>query len=157
MSAGIVDVADVVAVTKGDWNDAVLVVLQQSQPTRDVRAHKHESGDPAFLSEVRRTAPNLADLAARTVTAIRALGVDGNLVKSRLGRWVNQPLNSFTLKAQPRAGNLHFTLYGNPSSYEAEGFLLQDQNSYSRGWVRNPDDVNILARLVQQAHTRRRG
>jgi hypothetical protein len=69
---------------------------------------------------------------------------------------VNRPLNSFTLKAQPRKGNLQFTLYGNPETYDAGEFLRKDQNSYSRGWVEEFGDVPKFAMLVTEAHSRRK-
>jgi hypothetical protein len=154
MSAGMIDAANVVAVIEGDWADALLVIL--ATPAERGHSEADEAkGDACFLADVERNAPDLASLATKTIGAIRAAGVDGELARTALGRWVNQPLNTFTLKAQPRAGNLHFTLYGNPETYSAGNFLLKDQNSYSRGWVRSPEDGELLANLAQQSHARR--
>lgn len=157
VSAGMIDGDDIVAATNGDWSNAILVVLPDGAPESEDSTPQPAKGDEAFLTEVQQSAPSLAHLAQETIKAIRRAGVGGELVKSRLGRWVNQPLNIFTLKAQPRAGNLHFTLYGNPSAYDAGDFLLQDQNSYSRGWVRGPEDVGRLAELARKAGARRKG
>jgi hypothetical protein len=154
MSAGMIDAANVVAVLDGNWADALLVVLPTEAADKNSNVSEVK-GDAGFLADVEGSAPDLASLAAKTISAIRAAGVDGELVKTRLGRWVNQPINTFTLKAQPRAGNLHFTLYGNPETYSAGDFLLKDQNSYSRGWVRSPADVRLLANLARQSHDRR--
>lgn len=151
--AGVIDACDVISVTDGDWSNAVLIVLPAGVPSGP-SLPADAVGDARFLAHVERTAPHLFELAARTVAAIRSIGVDGKLEEAG-GRWVNRPTNTFTLKAQPRAGNLQFTLYGNPSSYDVEGFLLQDQNSYSRGWVRGPEDALLFAKLARESHLRR--
>lgn len=151
---GLFDASDVVAAVDGDWTRAILVVLAEPP----VEAHTTaQSGDLAFLDEVRREAPHLHELARQTIAAIRDAGVHGELHKSKLGRWVNKPVNVFTLKAQPRVGNLHFTLYGDPSAYDAGDFLRKDQNSYSRGWIRERGDAMMFARLAKRAHERRGG
>lgn len=144
---------DVIAAVDGDWENAILVVLPDVQRDKPAAG----AGDSAFLKEAQSRAPSteLATLAAETILAIRSAGVDGELTSKGNGRWVNSPLNSFTLKVQPRAGNIQFTLYGNPDTYQVGGFLLQDQNSYSRGWVRSQADVQTLAGLVKDAHSRR--
>lgn len=154
MKAGMIDPVDVVSLAHGDWSNAVLIQLDEEEVER--QSAWQAAGDSEFLVQVEQGAPNLAKLAAETVAAIRKAGVDGELVEGSGGRWVNRPLNTFTLKAQPRAGNLHFTLYGNPQTYDASDFLLKDQNSYSRGWVKTSKDVTQLAELVQISHARRR-
>lgn len=156
VSAGMIDAADVVSVTPGKWSETILIVLPGQEPISPPVAGAGV-GDSKFLASVKRTAPNLADLATQTLQAIRTAGVDGELVETKLGRWMNKPLNTFTLKPQPRVGNLHFTLYGNPETYNAGDFLKKDQNSYSRGWVRSHADVKLLAELARQSHSRRQG
>jgi hypothetical protein len=153
---------DVVAVVQGDWENALLIVVpegQQGKSTSDGQQTKSKSrsGDQRFLEDAtnRSQSPELAELAARTVEAIRAAGVDGELVPKGDGRWVNSPLNSFTLKVQPRVGKIQFTLFGNPDSYDAGQFLLADQNSFSRGWVLSAGDIQRLATLAREAHSRR--
>jgi len=155
MSVGMIDAANVLAVVDGDWDNAVLLVLPPALGEDEQPQEVSVDGDAGFLSHVKQNAPGLAELAAKTLAAIRAAGVEGKLVETKLGRWVNQPLNTFTLKAQPQAGNLHFTIYGNPETYDAGDFLRKDQNSYSRGWVRNASDAGLLAKLAKQAHVRR--
>lgn len=155
VSAGMVDASDVLAVVEGNWSEAVLVVLSD-KPLRGAPVKTAGDGDSKFLMFVEQTAPSLAELATETLRAIRSAGVDGELIETKLGRWMNKPLNTFTLKPQPRVGNLQFTLYGNPETYTAGDFLRKDQNSYSRGWVRSPADVQLLAELAQQSHNRRK-
>lgn len=157
MAAGLVDANDVIAVVQGDWHNAVLLVVPEISPPASPVLAAAGKGDDRFIqdAEKRAKSDSLATLAADTLKAIRAAGVDGDLVEQGSGRWVNRPTNTFTLKVQPTAGNIAFTLYGNPNTYEADGFLLQDQNSYSRGWVRSIADAQILARLAAQAHSRR--
>lgn len=156
VSAGVVDEADVVAVLDGNWNSAILVVLNADGAFARQRKETEFTGDSKFLKRVQRIAPELADLARHTLEVIRESGVDGELVEGKGGKWVNRPLNTFTLKAQPRKRNLAFTLYGNPDSYDAGEFLLKDQNSYSRGWVRDAGDARKLAELARQSHARRK-
>lgn len=114
-----------------------------------------QSGDDDFVAFVRSYAPGLVDLARETVAAIRAAGVPGEMVEATGRRWVNRPVNSFTLKPQPRVQNLQFTLYGEPRTYGEDDFLRTDQNSYSRGWVTSIDDGRRLATLAAKAHRRR--
>jgi len=156
VSAGLIDGTDIISVQQGDWTQAILVVLPQTAVADSEPLGAASSGDREFITDVERNAPKLVDLAVQTISAIRAAGVDGELTARAGGRWVNRPLNTFTLKAQPRAGNLAFTLYGNPETYNSDEFLLKDQNSYSRGWVRSSSDVAILADLVRQSHARRK-
>ncbi len=155
MGAGMIDADDVMAVGDGDWNAAILIVLPEvSRRVADLPMRM--AGDGKFLAQVRNDAPFLCELAEQTIKSIRSAGVDGELTEASGGRWVNRPLNTFTLKVQPRAANLHFTLYGNPNSFKHQGFLLQDQNSYSRGWVKNSHDVGRLVEFVRVAHARRK-
>jgi hypothetical protein len=153
-SAGVIDASDVIAASNGDWGKAILIVLPAPVPG-GTSVPAAAVGDARFLAHVQRSAPHLFELATHTVEVIRTAGVDGRLEAARGGRWVNRPSNVFTLKAQPRAGNLQFTLYGNPGSYQAEEFLLQDQNGYSRGWVRSPEDADVLAVLARESQLRR--
>ena len=157
MSVGMVDAADIVGMVTGDWNNAVLVVLPQAEDKNVGPTAVAASGDELFIADAKRRSKDksLAGLAASTLAAVRAVGVEGELVEQGQGRWVNRPVNSFTLKVQPRAGDIAFTLYGNPRTYGAGDFLRQDQNSYSRGWVKSPDDVTQFALLVKEAHGRR--
>lgn len=113
------------------------------------------SGDDEFVAYVRSYAPGLVDLAQATIEAIRTAGVPGQLVEASGRRWVNRPINSFTLKPQPQARNLQFTLYGEPHIYGEADFLRTDQNSYSRGWVNNIEDAVRLAALAAKAHRAR--
>ncbi|WP_425033117.1 hypothetical protein [Pelagibacterium sp.] len=157
VSAGIIDPADVISAVDGDWSNAIVVICDERAAIRpSTTGNSSATGDEAFLEHVKRSAPELLRLARKTLLAVRAAEVDGDLVETNKGRWVNRPLNTFTLKLQPKAGNLQFTLYGNPNDYTAEGFLLADQNSYSRGWIRNESDVGRFAALAQQAQTRRK-
>ncbi|MCR8724136.1 hypothetical protein [Frigidibacter sp. ROC022] len=158
METGIFDAEDILAITDGDWTNAILIVVNQDQSDELVAplSQEMQNNDADFLDSVRKLEPSLAKLAEATVAEVRSQGVEGKLVEKSKGRWVNSPINSFTLKAQPRKKNLQFTLYGNPSSYEHGGFLRPDQNSYSRGWVETEDDVKTFAGLVFQAHSRKK-
>lgn len=157
ISATVIDEADILAVSHGNWDDTLLIVLPSQPAAYEPPLLEPMEGDAAFLADVKRTAPGIEGLATETIAAIRAAGVKGALIKSRLGKWVNHPVNSFTLKAQPRVGNIHFTIYGNPGSYDQGDFLRQDQNSYSRGWIRTANDIKRLALLAKQAQYRREG
>lgn len=156
LGTGVIDADSVLAVTDGDWSRAILVLAPVSQPKQQAAAAAPTEGDVEFIRQVQDKAPQLAELARQTIGAIRAAGVDGALVEGTGGRWVNRPVNVFTLRAQPRAGNLQFTLYGEPSAYSAGDFLLPDQNSYSRGWVKTIGDADKLATLAKQAEARRK-
>jgi len=161
ISAGMIDSSEIVSFINGKLSDAILIILPENEGSVTKQEASKVTGDAKFLAEVKRIAPGLAALASQTVTAIRAAGVAGELVESAKGdksgnvRWINRPLNTFTLKAQPRKSNLQFTLYGNPETYKIQGFLWKDQNSYSRGWVHGPGDVAMLAELARQSHARR--
>lgn len=156
LATGIVDAADILAISDGEWANAIMIVTED-ESVEDVTSaqSKTVNNDNAFLQSVHEIAPSIVGLAQTTVGLVRAAGVEGQLVKMTKGRWVNSPVNSFTLKVQPRKKNLQFTLYGNPSSYQHGGFLRQDQNSYSRGWVNNEAEAKTLAGLVAQAHSRK--
>jgi hypothetical protein len=157
VSAGIIDGAEIIALQKGNWAEAILVIMPEAVASIEGRRLLvRSSGDTLFLAHVRRSAPALAELCAQIISAIRDAGIEGDLVERGAGRWVNSPLNTFTLKAQPRAGNLAFTLYGNPETFNANGFLLKDQNSYSRGWISNSHDVGLFTKFALQSHARRK-
>ncbi|MDF2383243.1 hypothetical protein JMG10_17300 [Nostoc ellipsosporum NOK] len=149
----LIDLQEVVGAVDGDWENALLLIIPEQGVTESVA--QSQGGDTRFIEHVERTAPGLVGLADQVLKKIRASGVEGSLFEASKGRWVNRPINSFTLKVQPRVGNLHFTIYGNPGAFDEPGFLRQDQNSYSRGWVRSLEDADQLARLVRQAHSRR--
>lgn len=156
LATGIVDANDILAVTDGDWTNAILIVIDDELAKKVAPEEKNvPNSDEAFIQSVHDVAPSLVELSEATVSAIRSSGVEGQLVEKTKERWVNAPVNSFTLKVQPRKQNLQFTLYGNPSSYQHNGFLRQDRNSYSRGWVNDQADAKTFAGLVAQAHARR--
>jgi hypothetical protein len=71
---------------------------------------------------------------------IRAAGIEGDLHLEG-HRWVNRPLNTFTLAIQTRKRDFHFTLYGGPERFGVTDFIKSDQNGYSRGWVRTSADI----------------
>ena len=156
IAAVVIDGDGIVAVQEGNWQDAILVVMSNAVEMEVSASDDPVKGDGAFLARVERDAPHLLNLATKSVAAIRAAGVDGDLVEAKGGLWVNRPINTFTLKVQPRVGNIKFTLYGNPDTYQAGEFLLRDQNSYSRGWIRGLEDVATLAALARQSHSRRK-
>lgn len=159
LTTGLVDADDILAAQEGDWSTALLIVVDDSFPAEmpSIITSKSESntGDEAFISSLEKSAPHLVKLGKEIIDLIRANGVAGELVEKAKGRWVNSPLNSFTLKAQPRVSNIQFTLYGEPGNYDVGEFLRKDQNSYSRGWVKDSADAKILAGLAKAAHERR--
>jgi hypothetical protein len=154
MKAGLLNVSDVLAVYGGSGNQSIILIAPDAVSGR-IGAQADQNGDQRFLENVRKNAPKLYGLASQTIASIRRMGVRGDLEEGTAGRWVNRPINTFTLKVQPRAKNIQFTLYGNPETYEHTGFLLQDQNSYSRGWVRTMHDIEVLAKLAKESHLRR--
>jgi len=111
--------------------------------------------DKEFFSTLTKYNTHLAKLARETIDLIRSSGVTGELVEDSNGRWVNRPINIFTIKVQPRAENISFTLYGEPDIYNLDDFLRKDQNSYSRGWIKDSTDVKKFAGLAKDAHARR--
>lgn len=153
-NAGILNPADVLAVVEGDWSRAIIVIVQAG-PEASAAGEGPLRGDVAFLAEAKAKAPELVDLASYTLSQIRSRGVTGQLSQEGGGRWVNRPNNCFTMKVQPRARNLHFTLYGNPETFDAGAFLQKDQNSYSRGWVKDRSDAEKLAQLAASSQARR--
>lgn len=155
LTTGLVDADEIIAALDGDWNRALLILVGDEPSSPKDRKSEDNMGDGAFITALSYSAPHLAALGREIVELIRANGVTGELKKKESGRWVNSPLNSFTLKAQPRVGNIQFTIYGEPESYDAGEFLLRDQNSYSRGWVKNSADAAKFAGLAKVAHARR--
>jgi hypothetical protein len=175
---GLIDATEIVAAKDGDWTKALLITLEDTAVGDHIAVPENiaasediappaqifdlmpepaqkNGGDERFLEFVRTKAPALEPLCRVILAKVRSAGVDGELIKTDSDRWVNSPVNSFTLKVQPRAGNIQFTLYGSPSSYQADDFLLPDQNSYSRGWIKNEDDAQRFAELVVQSHARK--
>ena len=154
-STVLVDRPDISAVYNGDASHAILLILPQGGEVQIVGDATNADGDTEFLREARLSAPHLAPLAESIIASIRSKGVEGSLIRKSSGRWINDPVNSFTLKIQPRAKNIHFTIYGNPWTFEDESFLKRDQNSYSRGSVCDFPDVERFARLVAESYSRR--
>ncbi len=161
LNAGMIDTKNILAIHEGNWENAILVVLPKIVSTgfvehrRVAQLQSSPTGDNQFMAHVRQLAPGLQGVAKRVLSDIRAAGVAGELVERGAGRWVNSPLNTFTLKVQHKVNNLAFTLYGNPESYISNGFLHKDQNSYSRGWIKNFEDAETFVGLVKQSHARR--
>lgn len=101
-----------------------------------------------------REAPDLSSLAGELVEAIRNKGIEGDL-NLEGHRWVNRPLNTFTLAVQTRVKNFQFTLYGGPDRFGKSDFIKCDQNGYSRGWVRSSEDIHRFVTLAAIAHERK--
>lgn len=151
ISAGIFDDDDVQVLVPGDWSRAILVVL----PAQVASANNGEEPDADFFDWVKREAPDLSDLAHELVQAIRNKGIEGSL-QLEGQRWVNRPLNTFTLAVQKRVKNFQFTLYGGPERFGKSDFLKSDQNGYSRGWVKSRSDIGTFVALASIADERKR-
>src|SRR5690606_3932318 len=97
--------------------------------------------DTSFVDRCTGISAGLGRLAESVVNGL--LEIDGSLdlVENSAGRWINGSVNFTTIKPQPRNKDLQFTLYGNPDKFDDPEFLKQDQNSYSRGWIRSQEDV----------------
>lgn len=151
MSAGVFDDEDVRVLVPGDWSRAILIVLPAQAPP----ASGGEKADSTFLDWVYREAPDLSSLGRELVEAIRSKGIEGDL-QLEGHRWVNRPLNTFTLAVQTRVKNFQFTLYGGPERFGKSDFIKSDQNGYSRGWVRSRGDIQRFVTLASIAHERKR-
>jgi hypothetical protein len=152
LQAGVFDAADAEVLVDGDWDNALLIVAPSAaarQPPADA------NGDKAFLEYVNIAAPEIHALAAKLLDAIRSAGIEGHLVREGF-RWVNRPLNSFTIAVQTRVKNFQFTLYGGTERFGRSDFIKSDQNGYSRGWVRCDEDVPRFLELAKIAHARKR-
>jgi hypothetical protein len=158
IAAGMIDESDIVFARDGDWQNAILVVApkesDQGNHAREVE-HGLTSGDEQFLDSIPVEIPELRNLGQTLLSSLRSSGMPGTLTEAGNGRWVNTPINSFTLKVQPRKKNFQFTIYGNPDTYDHGGFLLSDQNSYSRGWINGTDDVKRFVEFATEAQRRR--
>lgn len=143
-----VDDKDILSVIGGE-EDYWLIV-------KDPIAHDFQN-DPAtdFCEVCARISPKVENLAERLIRGL--LSIDGSLDLSlkNSGRWVNSGVNFFTLKPQPRNKDIQFTLYGNPQMFDHRGFLKQDQNSYSRGWIKQPEDVDRFLEFAKQSYESR--
>ncbi len=156
-STVLVDLPDISAVYNGSPSRAILIIIRETKPKEWGGVQSAGEGDNCFVAKAKESAPQLAKLAEEIVRQIRSRDVAGRLLQKSGGRWVNDPVNSFTLKIQPRVNNIQFTIYGNPETFEDSEFLKKDQNSYSRGWVRDSSEVERFAKLVAQSHARKSG
>ena len=152
MSAGIFDGDDVRILAGGDWSNIVLLVMPPNAP---LGATTNRRTDSDFIAFVECEAPELLSLAEKLIGEVRAAGIDG-VLHLEGHRWVNRPLNTFTLSVQPRVKNFQFTLYGGPDRFGRSDFIKSDQNGYSRGWVKSEADVPEFIRLASIAHERKR-
>ncbi len=162
LQAGLIDADDIISITDGNWKRAILIVAPRPQAStfpemNDAITAKSQSGDELFLAAIPKQEAELIELGKSLLRLIRSLGVSGELVEKTKGRWVNSPINSFTIKTQLRNKDFQFTIYGNPETYDHNDFLRRDQNSYSRGWVKSQDDAQRFAQFAKQAHDRRSG
>lgn len=150
MGAGVFDADDLELLADGDWSNAVLLVV----PRPPVGCGASQAPDTEFLDRVARDTPELVKLAQTLIKAVRTAGIEGNL-RLEGQRWVNRPLNTFTVAIQPRARNFQFTLYGGPERFGVTDFIRSDQNGYSRGWVKTEADVAKFAELAKIAYDRK--
>lgn len=145
-------------VQEGDRSNAMLIVLPNrdaAQTTHISPSHVLDTDDSAFLMSLTQFPKELSHLAKETISKLRKGGIDGQLTQGSGGRWVNRPVNTFTIKVQPRKGDIQFTVYGEPHVHAAGAFLLKDQNSYSRGWIRNSEDIATFVSVVNRAQSLR--
>ncbi len=97
----------------------------------------------------------LGRLSSAVIEGLIEIDPSLDLVRKNSGRWVNLGINFCTLKPQPRNQDIQFTLYGSPTKFDHGGFLKHDQNSYSRGWIKEMDDVAIFLRHAQNSYAMR--
>lgn len=150
MAAGVFDANDVQVLAHGDWSHALLLVIPQVATPQCVE----QQPDHEFLKRVAQQTPELVELAQQLIGAVRAAGVEGGLHLEG-HKWVNRPLNTFTVTIQPRARNFQFTLYGGPDRFGVTNFIKSDQNGYSRGWVRSGADIPKFVELAKIAYDRK--
>ncbi len=152
MGAGVFDGDRVQVLSEGDWSNALLIVM----PALDaIRSGAQEESDAEFLRHLERVAPELSALGRKLIEAVRTAGVEGSLYLEG-HRWVNRPLNTFTIAVQTRVKNFQFTLYGGPERFGVTDFIRSDQNGYSRGWVRSEADIPKFVELASIAYARKR-
>jgi len=161
-ATGVMDAKDIVAKIDGDWSRAILIVLPEQdsshpQPNPQPDQIGIDENDDLFIQAAAHASDGLRAIAEATITAIRESGVEGHLIKTADGKWINRPVNCFTLKIQPRKGDIRFTLYGEPHNFDDYDFLKKDQNSYSAGKVKSIEDAERLATLARISFDRKRG
>ncbi|HEV7959650.1 MAG TPA: hypothetical protein VGP01_01370, partial [Rhizomicrobium sp.] len=65
------------------------------------------------------------------------------------------PDNFWTVKVQPRVGNLALTVRGGPEKFGKSSLEIKpDQNGYSRFWFRKPSDLQEVLRVIFLAQKR---
>jgi hypothetical protein len=113
-----------------------------------------QSGDQEFLAETNQLPLELRDAAKKLLNAIRSK-FPGDLVPAQHGRFINSPDNFWTVKVQPKVGNLSITVRGEPERFGKSTLEIKnDRHGYSRFWLRTAKDGTEAMRIIFAARMR---
>ena len=144
---------DIIGYIDGTGETQILIEIADTMFGSSTEEQRHTS----FSDLCHTISPRLGVLADKLISALLEIDPALSLHQTPNGRWINEGVNFTTLKAQPRKINIQFTLYGNPDDFSHAGFLKKDQNSYSRGWIANEDDLKLYIQFASESFAKRAG
>jgi hypothetical protein len=149
LSVGVVRSDEIEMFVEGPDNLTLVVEIPEDQMNKEVVSSERKT---SFVDCCADHSKGMERLAEGVVRGLLEIEPALDLVENSSGRWINNGVNFVTLKPQPRKANLQFTVYGNPGKFEDINFVRQDQNSYSRGWISDPDDLKRFLAIARHSY-----
>ena len=154
LNAGSAETSDITLFARGDPDSCLLIILGEREEELPHRIGLEDTGS-AIIAEAESVSPQLGKIAALVTAGLNEIDDECAFIRKASGKWMNKRVNFFTLKIQPTKNNIHFTIYGNPGSFDHDNFLKSDQNSYSRGWIGTTADAKSFLKFAEQSYDRR--
>jgi hypothetical protein len=154
VDAGSIEIKDMLLFARGTTERCLLILIGNEDFDAKIMTSAEVSG-MAVIDEARAASRELGAIAELVIRGLNSIDKNCAYVKNSSGKWLNRGTNFFTLKIQPRKNDIQFTIYGNPTSFDHGGFLKNDQNSYSRGWIGDRGDVARFLKIARESYDRR--
>ena len=154
LDAGSIELEDMLLFARGTSDKCLLIIIGNLDYDAKIMSFAENIGF-AIVEEAKAASRELGTIAEIVVEGLNSIDKNCTYVRNASGKWINRGINFFTLKIQPRKNDIQFTIYGNPWSFDHEGFLKKDQNSYSRGWIGDRKDAAKFLKFARESYERR--
>jgi hypothetical protein len=152
----LLDPRDIIFLNSGASSKAILIFGEKVENSRDQKKSSNYFGnDELFSKEMLQLSKPLQDLGNELVNRIRQI-FPGYFIKSKNGRYVNQPDNFWTIKIQPNDQSFAITVRG--KSFEFRNIddikILDDRPGFSRFKIEDYRQLESAIKIISKSGNR---
>lgn len=152
----LLDPRDIIFLNSGVSSKAILIFDEKQESFHDQKKSSNYFGDDELFSkEMLRLPKPLQDLGNELVNRIRQI-FPGYFIKSKNGRYVNQPDNFWTIKIQPNDQSFAITVRGKSSEFSNIDNIkiLDDRPGFSRFKIEDNRQLDSAIKIISKSGNR---